>query len=72
MTKNSSQRSQSVKPSQLKVGDIIRHNEQQAEVVKISNWSDRIHGVVYGLDLEIKGKNVRASYSESSTVELVA
>ena len=72
MAQDSSKRSQSVKPSQLKVGDTIRHNNQQAEVIKISSWSDRVHGVVYGLDLVITGKSVRASYAESGRVELVA
>lgn len=59
-------------PEKLKIGNVILHRGERAEVVKIKSWHDTFHGTVYGVDLLVKGKQERTSFVASGRVELVA
>ena len=56
-------------PSTLLPGDKILYKGKCHTVVAIKRWSDQIHGRVYALDLEARGKQVRISVVEGTELE---
>ncbi len=55
--------------SALKIDDKVLYNGKCHTIVAVKSWTDQIHGRVYALDLEARGKQLRVSVVEGTELE---